>query len=94
MTTLLGFLSLLSVPAQPLKELGASGVAGALVAITVAYGVYPAFLRLVEPSSSKNNALDRYQKKVGKFLEKRKKQTVIGILVYLCWPYQDYGSQY
>ena len=79
MTTLLGFLSLLFVPAQPLKELGASGVAGALVAISVAYGIYPAFLRLVEPSTSKNNSLDRYQKKVEEFLEKRKKMTVMAI---------------
>jgi len=79
MTTLLGFLSLLSVPAQPLKELGASGMVGAVVAITVAYSVYPAFLRLVEPSSSKNNSLDRYQVKVEEFLEQRKKLTVIGI---------------
>jgi len=79
LTTLLGFLSLLSVPAQPLKELGASGVAGALVAITVAYSVYPAFLRCVESSTSKNNVLDRYQQKVEKILEKRKKLTVLGI---------------
>jgi len=81
MTTLLGFLSLLSVPAQPLRELGASGVAGALVALTVAYSVYPTFLRLVEPSSSKNNVLDRYQNNVEQFLEKRKRMTVIGIFV-------------
>jgi len=79
MTTLLGFLSLLSVPAQPLKDLGASGVAGSMVAIIVAYSVYPAFLRLVEPSSSKNNSLDRYQEKVEKLLEKRKRLTVLGI---------------
>jgi predicted RND superfamily exporter protein len=81
MTTLLGFLSLLSVPAQPLKELGASGVAGAMVAISVAYGVYPAFLRLVEPSLSKKNALDRYQKRMGDFLEQRKKTAVISIFI-------------
>jgi len=81
MTTFLGFLSLLSVPAQPLKELGASGMAGALVALSVAYGVYPAFLRLVEPSTSKNNALDRYQEKMGAFLEQRKKITVTGIFI-------------
>ncbi len=81
MTTLLGFMSLLSVPAQPLRELGASGVAGALVAITVSYGVYPTFLRLVEPSLSKNNMLDRYQEKMGNFLEKRKQQAVIGIFI-------------
>ncbi len=81
MTTLLGFLSLLSVPAQPLKELGASGVAGALVAISVAYGVYPSFLRCVEPSTSKNNSLDRYQVKVERFLEQKKKLTVISIFL-------------
>jgi predicted RND superfamily exporter protein len=80
-TTLLGFLSLLSVPAQPLKELGASGVAGAIVAITVAYSIYPAFLRMVEPSMSKNNALDRYQEKMGDFLEQKKKSVVIGIFI-------------
>ena len=81
MTTLLGFLSLLSVPAQPLRELGASGGAGALVAISIAYGVYPAFLRLVEPSISKNNGLDRYQEKMGNFLEQRKKLTVISVFI-------------
>ena len=54
-------------------------MAGALVAISVAYSVYPAFLRLVEPSSSKNNGLDRYQEKVGGFLKKIKKLIVIGI---------------
>ncbi|MDE2009230.1 MAG: MMPL family transporter [Candidatus Omnitrophica bacterium] len=80
-TTTLGFLSLLFVPAQPLKELGAGGVVGALMAISVAYGVYPAFLRLVPPSISKNNALDRYQQKMERSLEKRKNQTVIGIFL-------------
>jgi len=79
LTTLLGFLSLLIVPAQPLKELGASGMVGAVVAISVAYIIYPAFLRLVDPSSSKNNSLDRYQIMVQDFLEKRKKLAVIGI---------------
>ncbi len=81
MTTLLGFLSLLSVPAQPLRELGASGVAGALVALAVAYSVYPAFLRLVDPAAAKNNSLDRYQTKVEKFLEQRKKLAVLAIFV-------------
>jgi predicted RND superfamily exporter protein len=79
MTTMLGFLSLLSVPAQPLRELGASGVTGALMSLTVAYCVYPAFLRLVEPSMATHNSLDRYQAKVEKFLEQRKRSTVIVI---------------
>lgn len=88
MTTLLGFISLLFVPAQPLKELGASGVAGALVALSVAYGVYPSFLRLVEPTVSQNNMLDRYQKRMGSFLEKRKGFVVksIFILFFIALP--------
>ena len=44
-TTLLGFLSLLTVPAKPLRELGVSGAIGALIAFGVAYTIYPAFLR-------------------------------------------------
>ncbi|MEE8522872.1 MAG: MMPL family transporter, partial [Thermoanaerobaculia bacterium] len=44
-TTLLGFSSLLFVSAKPLRELGFAGAFGAAVAIAVAYGLYPAFLR-------------------------------------------------
>lgn len=40
-----GFGSLLLASAKPLRELGISGVAGTAVAITVAYGFYPWFLR-------------------------------------------------
>ncbi len=79
-TALLGFLSLLLVPAQPLKELGASGMVGSLVALGVAYGIYPAFLRLVDPLSSKNNRLDRYQEKMERFLEKKRKLIIFSIL--------------
>lgn len=43
-TTLLGFASLLVATARPLRELGVAGGAGALVALGVAYSVYPAFL--------------------------------------------------
>lgn len=45
-TTLLGFMSLLIVPAKPLRELGICGSVGTLVAFTCAYGIYPTFLRL------------------------------------------------
>lgn len=79
-TALLGFLSLLLVPAQPLKELGASGITGSLVALAVAYSVYPAFLRLVHPLSSKRNRLDRYQGMMEHFLEKKRKVIIFGIL--------------
>ena len=48
-TTLLGFLSLLFAAAKPMRELGISGAVGALVAILVAYGLYPFFLRGLSP---------------------------------------------
>lgn len=43
-TTFLGFSSLLVASAQPLRELGVAGAVGTLVAMTAAYGLYPAFL--------------------------------------------------
>ena len=43
-TTLLGFVSLLIASARPLRELGIAGIVGTLVALLVAYAVYPAFL--------------------------------------------------
>ncbi len=42
---LLGFGSLFLASAKPLRELGTSGVTGTAVAIVVAYGFYPLFLR-------------------------------------------------
>ncbi|MBZ0110932.1 MAG: MMPL family transporter [Thermoanaerobaculia bacterium] len=42
---LLGFGSLLFATAKPLRDLGVSGAVGTLVAIIMAYGLYPAFLR-------------------------------------------------
>ncbi len=42
---LLGFGSLFLASAKPLRELGTSGVTGTAVAILVAYGFYPFFLR-------------------------------------------------
>ena len=43
-TTVLGFLSLSFASAKPLRELGTSGIVGTLVALVVAYLVYPPFL--------------------------------------------------
>ncbi len=50
-TTLCGFLSLLVASAKPLRELGVAGAIGTLTAAAVAYGVYPAFLRAVDPDA-------------------------------------------
>jgi len=46
LTQLLGFLSLLSVPAAPLRQLGMSGSMGTVIAFLCAYIIYPFFLRL------------------------------------------------
>jgi uncharacterized protein len=48
-TTLLGFLSLLFVGAKPLRELGFSGSVGTIVAISMAYIVFPFFLPAKQP---------------------------------------------
>jgi uncharacterized protein len=44
-TALLGFLSLLFVPATPLRQLGISGTIGTVVAFLSAYVIYPWFLK-------------------------------------------------
>ncbi|SPQ00879.1 membrane hypothetical protein [Candidatus Sulfobium mesophilum] len=46
LTALLGFLSLLSVPATPLRQLGLSGAMGTVIAFAAAYIIYPFFLGL------------------------------------------------
>jgi predicted RND superfamily exporter protein len=43
-TTLLGFAALLNVAAEPLRQLGAGGIVGAIVALICCYLIYPVFL--------------------------------------------------
>ncbi len=52
LTALLGFLSLLTVPATPLRQLGISGAIGTVVAFLSAYIIYPFFLRIQKPRKS------------------------------------------
>jgi predicted RND superfamily exporter protein len=49
LTTLLGFGSLLLVPAQPLRELGTAGAAGAVLAAVSVNVLYPSFLQRARP---------------------------------------------
>lgn len=51
-TALLGFLSLLAVPATPLRQLGLGGMIGTAVAFASAYLIYPSFLRLLRPAAA------------------------------------------
>lgn len=57
-TTLLGFGSLLFVPAQPLRELGSGGVIGASVALVAAYLVMPPFLEQARSDRAAPTRLD------------------------------------
>ncbi|MBI1977857.1 MAG: MMPL family transporter [Candidatus Omnitrophica bacterium] len=45
-TTFMGFLSLLTVQAKPLRQLGISGAVGTIISIAAAYCIYPWFLRV------------------------------------------------
>ncbi len=56
-TTLCGFLSLLLASAKPLRELGTAGAIGTLTALSVAYGLYPAFLRSATARSGSGAAV-------------------------------------
>lgn len=85
-TTLLGFLSLLYVQAKPIRELGAAGAIGTLIAFAVAYGVYPAFLSLKKPSHEKTDLFIRdFYKYLFNFFEPRKWivfGAIIGLAVF------------
>lgn len=54
-TTLLGFLSLMSVPARPLSELGISGSITTLLSFITVYTIYPAFLRTIDHVHGENS---------------------------------------
>ncbi|MDP8233185.1 MAG: MMPL family transporter [Candidatus Saelkia tenebricola] len=86
LTTLLGFLSLLSVKAKPLRDLGASGAIGTLMAICAAYTVYPAFLKMASAIKQKRIAqnkikIEEYQHNTYRFLDKRQNSLILVIVV-------------
>ncbi|MBI4358551.1 MAG: MMPL family transporter [Candidatus Omnitrophica bacterium] len=56
-TTALGFLSLLFVPATPLRHLGIAGSMGTLVSFVLTYLIYPWFLTLEVPHLPKQEIL-------------------------------------
>ncbi|MFC1805278.1 RND family transporter [Candidatus Omnitrophota bacterium] len=88
LTTLLGFLSLMAVSAKPLRELGHAGALGSLVAIIVAYGVFPAFLRVAGQNTGKIGNIESYGKKAYKSIDlgKRFIMLVIFVVCFLALP--------
>ncbi len=79
LTTVLGFLSLTSVPAKPLRDLGTAGIIGSLIALGVAYGFFPAFLRLTRTVREKENLIERAQNSIYRYLLGHRK--MIGIVI-------------
>jgi len=80
-TTLLGFISLLFVPAQPLRELGISGSLATAIAFIIVYSMYPAFLRLEEAEYVESDAsLKNFYEKSFAFVGKLHTPVVILIM--------------
>ncbi|MCF7907462.1 MAG: MMPL family transporter [Candidatus Omnitrophica bacterium] len=85
-TTLLGFLSLITVPAKPLRELGISGALGAIIAMACAYLIYPLFLSRVQNSQVKNDYFEESEQFIYQKVKVRKKAfrlILIGLSILL-----------
>lgn len=78
-TTLLGFLSLLFVEAKPLRELGITGSIGTVVAIGVAYLIYPLFLKSIKLSYKPVD--EPQQQRFRSFFLARGRVIVAGIII-------------
>ena len=69
-TTAFGFLSLLLVKATPLKQLGAGGAIGTMVAFLAAYGLFPFFLS-DKKEQSKKVEYAKQEKKIEPFFYRK-----------------------
>ncbi len=85
LTALFGFLSLLIVPATPLRQLGISGAIGTVIAFVSAYVVYPLFLRAqrsgLAPQHKKTADARTESTDVAPFFRKRHGRIVALILI-------------
>ena len=79
LTTLLGFLSLILVPAKPLKDLGIAGAVGTLLAFATAYGIYPSFLKMTQPRIKKSHS---GKNRIYEFLEMEQKSIRLVIFIF------------
>jgi len=80
-TTLLGFLSLLFVSAMPLRQLGAAGAVGTLLALIVAYGTFPPFLRATKKKSKADKKMEHREKKIAPFFSQKHPRIFAGLMV-------------
>lgn len=70
-TTLLGFLSLLFVPATPLRHLGIAGALGTFVAFSSAYLIYPCFLEIAASKSEDTHGKMKFEGAIQSFSLRR-----------------------
>ncbi|MCM2321939.1 MAG: hypothetical protein NDJ90_01615 [Oligoflexia bacterium] len=54
-TNSLGFLTLLFTAAKPIRQFGLAGMVGAILALVVAYSLFPAYLRMATPPSKRES---------------------------------------
>ena len=80
-TTLVGFASLMFVQAKPLRDLGLSGALGAIVSIAVAYGFFPAFLRMASLRQNKKSRIEDYEHKTYKLINFEKRTVAFTIFI-------------
>ncbi len=81
MTALLGFLSLLAVPATPLRQLGLGGMIGTVVAFASAYLIYPFFLRLQRPAAAPVHPAPTRAAGLSTFFARRHGWVAAGLLI-------------
>jgi len=81
LTALLGFLSLLFVPAAPLRQLGLSGAMGTVIAFAAAYVIYPFFLRIQTPRLPASEKADRESADIRQFFKYRHGRIVAAVLL-------------
>jgi predicted RND superfamily exporter protein len=77
----LGFISLLFVPATPMKHLGIAGAIGAAMAFTAAYAIYPWFLVLASPPTPMGWA-KRLEPRLHSYFSRRHGVVVAGLAVF------------
>ncbi len=79
LTTLLGFVSLMTVPAKPLRDFGVSGAVGCVVAMLIVYAMYPAFLRNIRRLQLTEGAFLKGEERLFGFLEKHAVTLIVAI---------------
>ena len=89
-TALLGFLSLMFVPARPLRELGISGAITTVLSFITVYTIYPSFLRVAEATNMAiDEHVDNFYRNIFDILQKGRILVILALMgtIILTIPY-------